>query len=99
MGWALDCHSLDLADLASVAAAADTLAQLYGRLDPLINNAGVMASPRALTRDGFELQFGTNHLGHFGRNPCRRRSADGGWLRRRVHHLLTERQIQIGDLV
>jgi len=40
VGWALDCHSLDLADLASVAAAADTLAQLYGRLDLLINNAG-----------------------------------------------------------
>ena len=62
---ALDCLSLDLADLASVAAAADTLAQRYGRLDLLINNAGVMAPPRTLTRDGFELQFGTNHLGHF----------------------------------
>ena len=62
---ALDCLSLDLADLASVAGAADTLAQRYGRLDLLINNAGVMAPPRTLTRDGFELQFGTNHLGHF----------------------------------
>ena len=62
---AVDCLSLDLADLASVAAAADTLAQRYGRLDLLINNAGVMAPPRTLTRDGFELQFGTNHLGHF----------------------------------
>ncbi len=62
---AIDCLTLDLADLASVAAAADTLAQRYGRLDLLINNAGVMAPPRTLTRDGFELQFGTNHLGHF----------------------------------
>ena len=62
---ALDLLSLDLADLASVRAAAATLAERYGRLDLLINNAGVMAPPRTLTRDGFELQFGTNHLGHF----------------------------------
>ncbi len=54
---------LDLADLASVRAfAAD-----YGerRLDLLINNAGLMAIPRARTADGFEMQFGVNHLGHF----------------------------------
>lgn len=62
---ALDLLPLDLADLASVRAAAATLAERYGRLDLLINNAGVMAPPRTLTRDGFELQFGTNHLGHF----------------------------------
>ena len=61
----LDLLSLDLADLASVRAAAATLKQRYGRLDLLINNAGVMGPPRTLTRDGFELQFGTNHLGHF----------------------------------
>ncbi|WP_216900860.1 oxidoreductase [Synechococcus sp. CCY 9618] len=62
---ALDVLPLDLADLASVAAAAKAVTERYGRLDLLINNAGVMAPPRMLTRNGFELQFGTNHLGHF----------------------------------
>jgi protochlorophyllide reductase len=61
----LDLLDLDLADLASVRSAAAAVADRYGRLDLLINNAGVMAPPRTLTRDGFELQFGTNHLGHF----------------------------------
>ncbi|MFN5118628.1 MAG: oxidoreductase [Cyanobacteriota bacterium] len=61
----LDLLDLDLADLASVRTAAAAVADRYGRLDLLINNAGVMAPPRTLTRDGFELQFGTNHLGHF----------------------------------
>lgn len=64
-GGAVDLLDLDLADLASVLAAAQQLAERYGRLDLLINNAGVMGLPRALTRDGFELQFGINHLGHF----------------------------------
>jgi protochlorophyllide reductase len=62
---ALDVLTLDLADLASVRSAAATVMERYGALDLLINNAGVMAPPRTLTRDGFELQFGTNHLGHF----------------------------------
>ncbi len=62
---ALDVLTLDLADLASVAAAAAAVSDRYGRLDLLINNAGVMGTPRLLTRQGFELQFGTNHLGHF----------------------------------
>jgi protochlorophyllide reductase len=61
----LDLLDLDLADLSSVAAAAAEVSARYGRLDLLINNAGVMAPPRMVTRDGFELQFGTNHLGHF----------------------------------
>ena len=61
----IDVLELDLADLASVATAAATMADRYGRLDLLINNAGVMGLPRTLTRDGFELQFGINHLGHF----------------------------------
>ncbi|TDU87341.1 NADP-dependent 3-hydroxy acid dehydrogenase YdfG [Kribbella voronezhensis] len=53
---------LDLSDLTSVAKAA---AQLTEPLDLLVNNAGVMAPPYRQTVDGFELQFGTNHLGHF----------------------------------
>ncbi|MFJ2213920.1 oxidoreductase [Streptomyces sp. NPDC101062] len=57
---------LDLADLASVREAAETLARTVdGQLDLLVNNAGVMALPLRHTADGFEMQFGTNHLGHF----------------------------------
>jgi NAD(P)-dependent dehydrogenase (short-subunit alcohol dehydrogenase family) len=57
-----DVRRLDLADLSSVHAFADAL---DGDVDVLINNAGVMAVPRAKTADGFEMQLGTNHLGHF----------------------------------
>lgn len=56
---------LDLADLGSVRAAAAEVAALTDRLDVLLNNAGVMATPFAKTADGFEQQIGTNHLGHF----------------------------------
>lgn len=56
---------LDLADLASVRAAAEQVVASVGELDILMNNAGVMALPKGRTADGFESQFGTNHLGHF----------------------------------
>jgi NAD(P)-dependent dehydrogenase (short-subunit alcohol dehydrogenase family) len=48
-----------------VRAAADQLRAGHDRIDLLINNAGVMMTPKQTTKDGFELQFGTNHLGHF----------------------------------
>ncbi len=60
----LEWVALDLASLQSVIAAAAKL-HAEERLDVLINNAGVMMPPRTLTDDGFELQFGVNHLGHF----------------------------------
>ncbi len=56
---------LDLADLASVHRGAMEVAERWGGLDLLINNAGVMAPPRQLSAQGFELQFAVNHLGHF----------------------------------
>ncbi|MDI2127012.1 oxidoreductase [Yinghuangia seranimata] len=56
---------LDLADLASVRAFAAAYADAHDGLDLLVNNAGVMALPRRETADGFEMQIGTNHLGHF----------------------------------
>jgi NAD(P)-dependent dehydrogenase (short-subunit alcohol dehydrogenase family) len=56
---------LDLAGLASVRRFADEFANHCDRLDILINNAGIMRTPFGKTADGFELQFGTNHLGHF----------------------------------
>jgi NAD(P)-dependent dehydrogenase (short-subunit alcohol dehydrogenase family) len=57
-----EVRELDLADLASVRAFADAW---EGDLDVLVNNAGVMAVPEQRTKDGFEMQLGTNHLGHF----------------------------------
>ncbi|MCK9459067.1 MAG: SDR family NAD(P)-dependent oxidoreductase, partial [Proteobacteria bacterium] len=64
-GAALALVELDLADLSSVRAAAAELLGKRGALHLLVNNAGIMAVPRAKTADGFELQLGVNHLGHF----------------------------------
>ncbi|GGD10091.1 oxidoreductase [Aquisalinus flavus] len=64
---AIEC---DLADLSSVASAAEKVRSEHDRIDALINNAGIMLVPaRTLTRDGFEMHFGTNHLGHFALSP------------------------------
>lgn len=60
----LELLDLDLADLRSVSTAADTVKRRYGALDLLINNAGVMAPPYKKSRQGHELQFAVNHLGH-----------------------------------
>ena len=61
----LTVRVLDLASLASITAFADEFADTTGSLDLLVNNAGVMNLPQRQTADGFEMQFGTNHLGHF----------------------------------
>ncbi len=58
-------QQLDLTSLESVRDAADEVRDAHDRIDLLINNAGVMMTPKLTTKDGFELQFGTNHLGHF----------------------------------
>ncbi|KAM0146244.1 hypothetical protein ACHAQE_010837 [Botrytis cinerea] len=55
---------LDLASLASVKTAADEILATTNRLDILMNNAGIMTPPHNLTKDGYEIQFGTNHMGH-----------------------------------
>lgn len=64
-GASVTVQHLDLTSLESIRDAADELRANYPRIDLLINNAGVMFTPRSTTKDGFELQFGMNHLGHF----------------------------------
>lgn len=64
-GAAVQVHRLDLTDLESVRSFATRLHDEHGRVDVLINNAGVMAPPRTLTPAGHEVQFAANHLGHF----------------------------------
>jgi NAD(P)-dependent dehydrogenase (short-subunit alcohol dehydrogenase family) len=64
-GAELSTVRLDLGSLASIREAAEELRAGHDRLDLLINNAGLMMTPHGRTEDGFELQLGTNHLGHF----------------------------------
>ncbi len=62
---AVEIEELELGSLAGIRAFAERFLAKHDRLDILVNNAGVMACPYGTTEDGFELQFGTNHLGHF----------------------------------
>lgn len=64
-GAKLDVVPLDLGSLESVRQAAATVLARHSRIDMLVNNAGLMALPEQATADGFEMQFGVNHLGHF----------------------------------
>lgn len=64
-GAELELQQLDLSSLDSVRTATEALDNAHPRIDLLINNAGVMYTTRGTTADGFETQFGTNHLGHF----------------------------------
>ncbi len=61
----LELVALDLGSLTSIRAAAEPVLGRHDRIDILVNNAGVMAIPERRTADGFEMQFGVNHLGHF----------------------------------
>ena len=61
----LEIVPLDLGSLAAIRAAAEHILASHARIDLLVNNAGVMAMPERSTKDGFEMQFGINHLGHW----------------------------------
>jgi NAD(P)-dependent dehydrogenase (short-subunit alcohol dehydrogenase family) len=64
-GAVVDVVALDLASLASIRDAAATIRARHASIDILVNNAGLMGLPEQATADGFEMQFGVNHLGHF----------------------------------
>jgi NAD(P)-dependent dehydrogenase (short-subunit alcohol dehydrogenase family) len=78
----LEVRELDLASLASVRAFGKSFRADHDTLDLLLNNAGVMACPQGQTADGFDMQLGTNHLGHFALTaellPALRKAAEGG---------------------
>ncbi len=88
-GLDLNLMQLDLADLASVRDFAQRIRDHYAKLDILVNNAGVMAPPLQHTGDGFEMQFGTNHLGHF---------ALTGLLLDRLREAVTPRVVTVSSL-
>jgi NAD(P)-dependent dehydrogenase (short-subunit alcohol dehydrogenase family) len=67
-GASVEVAGLDLGSLESIRACAITILERHPSIDIIVNNAGVMGTPRMETSDGFELQFGTNHLGHFALN-------------------------------
>ena len=83
-------EALDLGSLTSVRAFAARFLAAESRLDLLINNAGVMVPPLGRTADGFELQFGTNHLGHF---------ALGGLLLERIRATAGARVVSVSSLM
>ncbi|MDQ1477633.1 MAG: hypothetical protein QOE62_2862, partial [Actinomycetota bacterium] len=64
-GASVELREVDLASLASIRSFTERVTNEHDRLDVIIANAGVMATPDGSTADGFETQFGTNHLGHF----------------------------------
>ncbi|MYJ36349.1 MAG: SDR family NAD(P)-dependent oxidoreductase, partial [Acidimicrobiaceae bacterium] len=64
-GADLTLYTVDLADLASIESFVNAVGADIDRIDVLLNNAGIMSCPEGRTADGFETQFGTNHLGHF----------------------------------
>ena len=85
-GNKVEVEQLDLASLKSVRECASHLVDRLDKIDILINNAGVMTCPEWKTEDGFDMQFGTNHLGHFLLTelllPLLKNSASGGALPR-----------------
>lgn len=86
--FVVQCVQLDLASLKSVRECAEKILETEEKIDYLINNAGVMMCPYWKTEDGFEMQFGTNHLGHFLLTemlmPLVKKSAAGGFRPRIV---------------
>ncbi|MFO6446187.1 SDR family NAD(P)-dependent oxidoreductase [Erythrobacter sp. NE805] len=81
----LDTLTVDLGSLESIRAATSRARQAFPRIDLLINNAGVMATPFEHTADGFERQFGTNHLGHFALTAELMPAIERGHLKRIVN--------------
>lgn len=84
-GAQLDTITVDLGSLESIRAATSRARQRFDKIDILINNAGVMATPFTHTHDGFEMQFGTNHLGHFALTAELMPLIERGYLKRIVN--------------